>query len=91
MKALLFNGKKIHIDFSTNDLLNKEINSVLNGLKEAGFNNYKSLAIKDIYTDTNYYVGHVQQVIIGSDQNFTKGKVYDYDTKILIKYHSFNK
>lgn len=88
MKALLFNGKKIQIDFSTNDLLNKEINSVLNGLKEAGFNNYKSIAIKDIYTDTNYYVGQVHQVVIGGQSWVEQGSSIPYDSEIIVTYHA---
>lgn len=42
----------------------KERKNANKEIKEAGFNHYKTVPIKDIYVGSNKYIGEVEQVVI---------------------------
>lgn len=48
LKALFFNKKNLEFEYSTNQLIGTNVDGVIEELKEAGFNNYKTISIKDI-------------------------------------------
>ena len=87
LKAFLFNKKKIKLDNSVNDLVGNKIENVVEILKETGFNNYKTVPIKDIYIDNNFFVGEVQEVIINGQSYFKENDMIPYDAEIIITYH----
>lgn len=87
VKAFLFNKRKIAISHSYLDLVGKNISYVLSLLIENGFTNINSVSINDIYIDTNYSVGEVEQVLIDGSASFQSGDEIPYNTKITITYH----
>ena len=87
MKALFFSKKNLQIDFSTSDLIGDNYESVLSILKETGFNNYKAVPVKDVYTDNNYSVGEVAQVVINGQSWIDTGMMVPYDAEIIVTYH----
>lgn len=64
LKALFFNKKNIQLEFSTSDYVGSNIKIVENVFMEAGFNNVRSIPIKDIYVDSHKNVGEVEQIVI---------------------------
>lgn len=85
--AFLFKRKKIHINYSYMDLLGKHIDDVETMLVNQAFNNIKKVPIKDVYVDSPYSVGQVEQVVIQGSSYFNKGDSISYDAEIVITYH----
>lgn len=53
LKALLFNKKNIKTDVSADALVGNYVEYVTERIKEAGFINYETVPIKDIYEGSN--------------------------------------
>lgn len=87
MKSLFFNKKKITIGASTTDLVSNDIKNVTKWLEEMGFNNLKSIPVKDIYTNSNKVVGEVEQIVINGESWFEENDEFPYDAEIIITYH----
>lgn len=87
VKAFLFNGRKIAISYDYTYLLKKDVSFVVSALTQNAFSDIKTIPINDIYTDTNYSVGEVEQVIINGSGFFQAGDEIPYDTEIIITYH----
>ena len=86
-KALFFNKKKLQTEFSTDDLIGEHFEYVLNILKENGFNNYKSVPVKDIYVGSKYSYGEVAQIVVDGQSWVNKGEMIPYDAEIIVTYH----
>lgn len=78
IKAFIFKRKKIRISYSYLDLLGRNIDDVETMLISQAFNNVKKVPIKDIYVDTPYSVGQVEQVVIQGSSYFNKGDFIPY-------------
>ncbi len=87
IKAFLFNKKNLEFEYSTNQLIGTDVEGVVEELKEAGFNNYKTVAIKDIYPGVNKFVGEVEQVVVNGQSWIEAGTMVPYDAEIVITYH----
>lgn len=86
-KALFFNKKNLQVNFSTTDLVGEDYKEVLEDFEEAGFNNCRAIAVKDIYVGSNKYVGEVEQVVINGQSHVSEGTMVPYDAEILVTYH----
>lgn len=87
IKAFLFNKKNLALEFATSDLVGDNVDSVVEEIKEAGFNNYKTVPIKDIYVGSTKYVGEVEQVVINGQSWLAEGTMVPYDAEIVITFH----
>lgn len=87
IKAFFFNKKNLALEFETSDLVGDNVDSVLEEIKEAGFNNYKTVPIKDIYVGSTKYVGEVEQIVINGQSWLAKGTMVPYDAEIIITFH----
>lgn len=87
VKAFFLDKKKLQIDYTTSDLVGRKCDYVIEILKDTGFNNYKTVPVKDVYVDTIYYIGEVAQVIINGQSWVDKGEMIPYDAEIIISYH----
>ena len=87
LKALFFNKKNLSIDFSTTNLVGEDYIEVMKELEEAGFNNCRAVAVKDIYVDSKKYVGEVEQVVINGQSYVSEGTMIPYDAEIIVTYH----
>lgn len=87
IKAFLFKRKKIEIGYDYTDLLRKNIAEVQTKLYNKAFNNMKTISVKDIYVNSPYTDGEVEQVIIGGSSFFQSTDKIPYDTEIIITYH----
>ncbi len=87
LKALFFNKKNLQMEFSTTDLVGEDYREVMKDLEEAGFNNCRAIAVKDIYVGSNKYVGEVEQVVINGQSYVSEGTMVPYDAEIIVTYH----
>ena len=87
IKALFFNKKNLEFKYSTSDLIGSDVECVVEKLKEAGFNNYKVVSIKDIYIGSNKFVGEVEQIVVNGQSWVAAGTMVPFDAKITITYH----
>ena len=86
-KAFLFKRKKIQIGYDPDDLLRKDYQAVNLYLHNNAFTNIKSIPVKDIYVDSPYTVGEVEQIVINGSQHFSCDDMIPYDSEIIIIYH----
>ncbi|WP_373760065.1 hypothetical protein [Streptococcus ferus] len=87
IKALLFNKKNLTLEFSISDCIGENVYSVIEKIEEAGFNNFKTEGIKDIFIGSDNYVGEVEQVIINGQSCLQKGIMVPYNAEIIIRFH----
>lgn len=87
IKAFFFNKKNLVLEFATSDLVGDNVDSVVEEIKEAGFNNYKTVPIKDIYVGSTKYVGEVEQIVINGQSWLAEGTMVPYDAEIVITFH----
>lgn len=87
VKAFFFNKKNLALEFATSDLVGDSVDSVVEEIKEAGFNNYKTVPIRDIYVGSTKYVGEVGQVLINGQSWLAEGTMVSYDAEIIITFH----
>lgn len=87
LKALFFNKKNIQLEFSTSDYVGTNIKIVENVFMEAGFNNVKSIPIKDIYVDSHKNVGEVEQIVINGQSLLSNGTMVPFDAEIILTFH----
>ena len=87
VKAFFFNKKNLALEFATSDLVGDSVDSVVEEIKEAGFNNYKTVSIRDIYVGSTKYVGEVEQVLINGQSWLAEGTMVPYDAEIIITFH----
>ena len=83
VKAFFFNKKNLALEFATSDLVGDSVDSVVEEIKEAGFNNYKTVPIRDIYVGNTKYVGEVEQVLINGQSWLAEGTMVPYDAEII--------
>lgn len=87
VKAFLFKGKKIEIRYGSEELVGRNVEFVTRVLTEGAFTNIETVVVKDIYTDSPYEVGQVEQVVIDGSAYFQEGDQIPYDADIVITYH----
>lgn len=87
IKAFFFSKKNLALEFATSDLIGDSVDSVVEEIQEAGFNNYKTVPIKDIYVGSTKYVGEVEQVVINGQSWLAEGTMVPYDAEIVITFH----
>lgn len=85
--AFVFNRKKIRIHYNCDDLTGKNVSFVVSALINNAFSNVRTAAIRDVYKDSVYRVGQVEQVVVGSSSFFWKDDLIPYDSEIIITYH----
>ncbi len=87
INAFFFKRKKINVQYDNCDLLGKDIDAVEILLYNQAFNNIKKIPIKDIYVDSPYRVGQVEQIVINGSSYFCVGDQIPYDAEIILTYH----
>lgn len=85
--AFLLRGKQIEIHYDCEELIGKSVSFVVSALTENAFSNIKTIPIKDIYKNSEYVVGQVEQVVIGGSSFFRENDWIPYDIEIIITYH----
>ena len=83
--------REITLPFPERDL--RKLNYVEAGdrLQKLGFTEIYERPIRDLVTGWIKRDGSVEKVTIGNVYPFRKNSVFDYDTEILIEYHTFKK
>lgn len=87
VKSFFFKRKKIQIKCGYAELTGLDIEAVELKLYNQAFNNIKKVPIKDIYINSPYKVGQVEQVIIAGSSYFNEGDLIPYDAEIIVTYH----
>lgn len=87
VKAFFSTGKKIEIRYGHEELIGGNIDFVIKMLTENAFTNIRTVPIKDIYTDSPYKTGQVEEVVINGTGYFKEGDQIPYDVDIMITYH----
>lgn len=86
-KAFLFKFKKLRIGYDCMDLLGENINAVYAALYNRAFSNIKKISVKDIYVDSPYHEGEVEEIVVNGKVYFSKDDMIPYDAEIIITYH----
>ena len=87
IKAFLFNKKNLTLEFNTTDLVGSSVDSVVEKIRDAGFNHYRTVAIKDLYVGSNKSVGEVEQILFSGQSYLKKGTMVPYNAEIVITFH----
>ena len=90
-KAFFRNGKRLQVGYDPYNLLHKNVADAYTMLHNRGFNNIKKIAVRDIYVNSKYAVGEVEQIVIGGSQYFESTDMVPYDTEIIIVHHQKQK
>ena len=85
--AFYWTNKKIPIGFDSYKLLHKDVNEIFALLFNRAFTNIKTIPVKDIYVNSKYTVGEVEQIVIGGSQYFEATDTVPYDAEIIIVHH----
>ena len=80
-------NKNVTILYGTNDLIGEHLYPVISMLKDTGFKNIKTFAVKDINDRTPGYCYQVEQVLISGSGFFECGMRFPENTEVLITYH----
>lgn len=83
--------KEIVIPFTERSLRNMNYVEVGDKLQELGFTEIYERPLRDLVTGWVKKDGTVEKVTIGEIYPFKKNSVFEYDTKIVIEYHTFKK
>lgn len=83
--------KELIFPYSARQVVNKNYQSLVNELFGFGFTEVYTREINDLKTGWITKDGAVKQVFIEGENNFKKGRVFAYDVKIIIEYHTFAK
>ena len=83
--------KKINIPFDAKQVRKRNCEDVINNLKEAGFTNIHRKEIDDLVSGWINKEGSIQNIYINKDNSFIANKSFNYDTEIIIEYHTFTK
>jgi predicted RNA-binding Zn-ribbon protein involved in translation (DUF1610 family) len=87
LRAFLFKRKKIRMKYRYDELLGKNVEEVEIKLYNLAFNNIKTIPIKDIYVDSSYKIGQVEQIVISGSSYFVEDDMIPYDAEIFVTYH----
>ena len=87
----IFNGYKTKINYDSSELIGKNVDDIIRGLKDKGFTNIHKQAIQDIYIDNLKEVNSIERVVVDEKIDFSKNDVFSYDSKIFITYHTKKK
>ena len=74
-----------------NDFIKQDYRDVVMRLKNMGFTNIKTVAIKDLITGWLTKDGSVESVSVAGKTDFQVGDKFMPDAEIVINYHTFNK
>lgn len=86
--------KEIMVPYAMSFFKKKNYLTVGNQLQDMGFSNIYERKIKDLVTGWVTKDGAVEQVLVEIDAqevSMNKNQSYDFDTKIVITYHTFSK
>lgn len=80
--------QKIASKFDSQALLGEHIYLVISMLKSNGFNNIKSIPIKDVGQKSKKYIFEVEQVVINGISFFEIGDLFAESSTVIITYHA---
>ena len=63
---------------------------VIEDFEDKGFTNIQTETIEDLEYGHTFRNGHVEQISVGGDTNYDAGVLVPKDTKVVIRYHTYN-
>ena len=63
---------------------------VIEDFEDKGFTNIQTETIEDLEYGHTFRNGHVEQISVGGDTNYDAGVSVPRDTKVIIRYHTYN-
>ena len=63
---------------------------VIEDFEDKGFTNIQTETIEDLEYGHTFRNGHVEQISVGGDTNYDAGVYVPRDTKVVIRYHTYN-
>ena len=83
--------KEIVLPYASRKMQRRNYEEVVQELFSLGFTEISTREIDDLSTGWITKDGSVEKVMIGGKENFNKGTIFEYDTKIVVEYHTFAK
>lgn len=87
IKAFFLSKGKITIDYDYHELLQRNVAEVHTILYNKAFSNIKIISVKDIYIDSPYKEGAIEQILVDGNSFFEAFNKFQYNTEIIITYH----
>ena len=63
---------------------------MIEDFEDKGFTNIQTETIEDLEYGHTFRNGHVEQISVGGDTNYDSGVFVPKDTKVIIRYHTYN-
>lgn len=63
---------------------------VIEDFEDKGFTNIQTETIEDLEYGHTFRNGHVEQISVGGDTNYDAGVLVPKDTKVVIRYHTYD-
>lgn len=83
--------KEIAIPFASRKAHRCNYEELVQELFSLGFTEIYTMEVDDLATGWITKDGSVEKVLIGNKDTFSKGTVFEYDTEIVVEYHTFAK
>ena len=87
IKAFIINKKMIAVGASPSDFVGNDVRLAVSYFQNNGFTKVQQIPVKDIFTDSQYQVGEVEQIDLDGSSIFQCDTMFAYDAKIVISYH----
>ena len=83
--------KEVVFPYSSRKMLRRNYEELVQELFSFGFTEIYTIEIDDLTTGWITKDVSVEKVLIGEKNSFNKGATFEYDTKIVVEYHTFAK
>lgn len=87
IERLFYKEESIRVRYNSEDLKGEHLYPVVSALKDNGYNNIKTVPIKDINKKSKKYKYEVEQIILAGTSFFEVGDTYGKDSEIIVTYH----
>lgn len=81
-------SNEVRLTVAPKDLIGNDYSSVYETLKEMGFTNIKTVALKDLWKEILHKDGEVKEVSIDGVTKFSSGEIFNKNVEVIITYHS---
>ena len=82
---------EISFPVSSKQVKNMNVQVIAQQLQVLGYTNIKTVSLNDLVTGWMKNDGAVKQITVNGETSFKQGKLYLFDTAIIVTYHSFKK
>lgn len=80
---------KIYVPFSSEEVINQDINKIQNELSSAGFKNINTHKNEDLKLGQSAMIGKIEKIEIDDIDSFNRNALIPFNANIIITYHDY--